>query len=117
MSGAQSVLGLTPSDIVVRLHEDERAHRQFIAQAQLRSSERPASEVSELDIRRLRALQIPARLLLRYEPDPAAPVTFAKAVEHYVHLVHVEPPTAWDEAGSLDAKADSVVATRGSMAS
>jgi hypothetical protein len=109
VTGAQTVLGLTPNDVVVRLQQDERAHRQVVSQVQA-ALDRPAGEVSELDVRRLRALQVPARLLLRYEPDPTAPVTFAKAVEHYVHLVHVEPPTAWDEAGSLDAKADSVVA-------
>lgn len=109
VSGAQTVLGLTPHDVIVRLQQDDRAYRQLLSQT-LTALDRPASDVSEDDVRRLRALQIPARILLRYEPDPTAPVTFAKAVDHYVHLVHVEPPTAWDEAGSLDAKADSVIA-------
>ena len=30
-------------------------------------------------------------------------------MESFVHLVHVEPPKPWDEAASLDAKADSVL--------
>ncbi len=36
-------------------------------------------------------------------------MTFAKAVDSFVHLVHVEPPKPWDDAASLDAKADSVL--------
>jgi hypothetical protein len=109
VTGAHTVLGVTPTDVVLKFPRDDEAHRRFIEQIQA-ALDRPANDVSEDDVKRLHALQMPARLLLRYEPDASSSVSFPKAVEHYVHLVHVEPPTAWDEAGALDAKADSVVA-------
>ena len=109
VTGAQHVLGLTPADVVLTLPDNERAYRGAIAEI-LTALDRPDGDVSEQEIRSLRALQLPARLLIGYEPDEIAPVGFARAVESLVHLVHVEPPKAWDEAASLDSKADSVVA-------
>ncbi len=107
-TGAHQVLELTPDDVLFSLPEDDRSYRGMLAEL-LAALDRPDARVSEDEIRKLRALQIPARLLLRYEPDDVQPVDFAKAVESLVHLVHVEPPKEWDEAAALDAKADSVL--------
>jgi hypothetical protein len=107
-TGAHSVLGLTAHDVIVKFARDERAFRSYIANVES-ALDRPLEEISEEDVHRLRALQIPARIFIKYEPDPAAPVGFAKAVDSYVHLIHVEPPKPWDVAASLDAKAVSVL--------
>lgn len=107
-TSAHHVLGLTPEDVVVKFGRDERPFRAFVTAIQS-ALDQPLDEVSEEDVHRLRALQIPARIFLAYEPDPAAPAGFAKAVESYVHLIHVEPPKPWDVAASLDAKAASVL--------
>ena len=95
--------------MVFDLPADDRAFRGVLAEA-LAVLERPADEVSDEDLRKVRALQVPARILLRFEPDAGIDTGFAKAVEALVHLLHVEPPKAWDDAASLDAKADSVLA-------
>ena len=108
VNSAQAVLGLTPHDVLYRFPRDERAHRQFISD-HLENLERPAETVSADEVARLRSLEIPARVFVKFEPDPVTPMTFAKAVESFVHLVHVEPPKPWDEAASLDARADSVL--------
>jgi hypothetical protein len=107
-NGCHVNLGLTPHDVLYRFPRNERAHRQYISEL-LKNLERPADAVPAEDVARLRALEIPARVFVQFEPDPVTPVTFAKAVESFVHLVHVEPPKPWDEAASLDAKADSVL--------
>lgn len=101
-------LGVTPHDVLFRFPRDERNHRQFIARI-LDNLDRPMTEVAEEDLKRLRSLEVPARVFVQFEPDPVSPITFAKAVDSFVHLVHVEPPKPWDDAASLDAKADSVV--------
>ena len=108
INSAHAVLGVTPHQVVFGYPRNERAHRQYIANL-LENLERPATAVDAEDVKRLRALEIPARIFVKFEPDPIAPVTFTKAVESFVHLVHVEPPMAWDDAASLDAKADSVL--------
>lgn len=108
VNSAHAVLGLTPQQVVFDFPRDERLHRQHIS-ALLDNLERPITSVAEEDVRKLRALEIPARILIKFEPDEVAPVTFSKAVESFVHLVHVEPPKPWDAAASLDAKADSVL--------
>ncbi len=107
-TSAHHVLGITPDDVIMKFGHDERAFRTYISAVQ-GALDRPLEEVSEADVHRLRALQIPARIFVGYDPDPAAPVGFAKAVESYVHLIHVEPPKPWDLAASIDAKADSVL--------
>ena len=108
INSAHANLGLTPNDVVFRLPRDPRSHRQFIAQI-LDKLDQPTTEVGMDELARLRSLEIPARIFVRFEPDPVTPVTYAKAVDSFVHLVHVEPPKPWDDAGSLDAKADSVL--------
>jgi hypothetical protein len=107
-TSAHHVLGLTPQDVVVKFASDERAFRAYITAVE-NALDQPLDEVSEEDVHRLRALQVPARLFVAYEPDPAAPAGFAKAVDSYVHLIHVEPPKPWDVAASIDAKAVSVL--------
>jgi hypothetical protein len=107
-TSAHHVLGLTPDDVVLKFAHDERAFRAYVSAIQS-ALDRPLDEVSEEDAHRLRALQVPARIFLDYEADPAAPVGFAKAVESYVHLIHVEPPKPWDTAASIDARAASVL--------
>ncbi len=109
VTSCHDLLDLTPRDVVFDLPADDRAFRGALAEA-LAVLERPADEVSDEDLRKVRALQVPARILLRFEPDAGIDTGFAKAVEALVHLLHVEPPKAWDDAASLDAKADSVLA-------
>jgi hypothetical protein len=108
VNSSHAVLGVTPHDVLYRYAQDERAHRQFISTL-LATLEKPATSVPADDVTKLRALEIPARIFVRFEPDPVTPITFSKAVESFVHLVHVETPQAWDPAASLDAKADSVL--------
>jgi hypothetical protein len=108
VNSAHAVLEITPQDVLYRFPRDERSHRQFISDL-LQNLERPTATVAAEEVAKLRALEIPARVFVKFEPDAITPVTFAKAVDSFVHLVHVEPPKPWDAAAGLDAKADSVL--------
>ncbi|MCU1676539.1 MAG: hypothetical protein JWM93_1297, partial [Frankiales bacterium] len=108
VNSAHAVLGVTPHQAVFGYPRNERVHRQFIS-GLLENLERPATAVADDDVKRLRALELPARIFVKFEPDAVTPVSFSKAVDSFVHLVHVEPPKPWDEAASRDAKADSVL--------
>lgn len=108
IASAHHLLDLTSRDVLIDLPADERSARGQLAEI-LAVLERPADEVTDDELRRVRAVQIPARILLRFEPDNQTDTGFAKAVEALVHLLHVEPAKQWDDAASLDAKADSVI--------
>lgn len=108
MASAHHVLDLTPREVLVDLPSDERNARGQLSDI-LAVLQRPAEEVTEDDLRKIRAVQIPVRILLRFEPDEQVDTGFAKAVEALVHLLHVEPAKQWDDAASLDSKADSVI--------
>jgi len=108
IASAHHLMGLTPQDVLINLPTNERNARGQLAEI-LAALDRPADEVADDELRRIRAVQIPARILLRFEPDNQTESGFAKAVEALVHLLHVEPAKQWDDAASLDAKADSVI--------
>lgn len=109
IASAHYLLELSSRDVLVDLPADERSARGQLAEI-LAVLERPADEVTDDELRKVRAVQIPARILLRFEPDNQTETGFAKAVEALVHLLHVEPAKQWDDAASLDAKADAVIA-------
>ena len=87
---------------------DERAHRQYIAKL-LDNLDRPVDGRGRGRLKRLRSLEVPPGCSSGSSRTPSRRSRFAKAVESFVHLVHVEPPKPWDDAASLDAKADSVL--------
>ncbi len=106
-ASALTLLDLEPTDVVNRLGNDDRRYRQFISNI-LSALDRSSDEISQEEIEHVRALQVPARLLLEFSPDDED-VDFAVAVDSLVHLVHVEPPKQWDEAAAYDAKAEVVL--------
>jgi hypothetical protein len=106
-ASALTLLDLSPTEVAYGLGGADRQYRQFISEV-LSVLDRPSDEVSQREIEQVRALQMPARLLLEFAPDDED-VDFAVAVDSLVHLVHVEPPKQWDEAGAYDAKAEVVL--------
>lgn len=108
MASVHDILGLKPRDVVIDLPRDDRTYRGTISDA-LAALNRSTSEISADELRRARAIQVPARIMLRWDSD-GEDMGFAKAVESLVHLLHVEPARAWDAAASLDAQADAVLA-------
>jgi hypothetical protein len=108
VAACHRLLGATPQDVVYGLPADDRRFRREIEQIRAVYN-RPAAEVAESEVRRLRALQLPATIILSFEPDEGSDVDFAGAIRSYVGLLHVEPPEKWDDAAELDAKGDSAL--------
>lgn len=59
--------------------------------------------------RQRNALITPARIFLRFTPQPNSPYDFARAVAAYVGMLHVDPPRPWTPTGKLEAMAESVL--------
>ena len=72
VNSAHAVLGLTPTEVVFDFPDNERVHRQYLSRI-LDNLDRPVTSVANEDVRRLRALEIPARILIGFEPDSARP--------------------------------------------
>ena len=112
MAASHKLLNITPDDVVYRLPADERRFRKMIDDI-LTPYGMPVEDVSEEELVLLRALQIPATLIVGFRADAGSAVDFADAIRSYVGLLHVEPPKEWDDAAERDAKAEQCPARDG----
>lgn len=100
--------GATPDQIVYGWPSDDRMWRTMLGR-DVTLSGKAAHDLTPGEQGRVRAMIVPCKLALRYEPDEGSELTFAQAVRFVVGLTHVEPPSAWDKASELDALAESVL--------
>ena len=107
-ASAHKLLKLTADDVVYGLPTDEHRFRRMIERI-LTPYGMPIEDVSEEELIFLRALQIPATLIVGFRANAGSAVDFAGAMRSYVGLLHVEPPKEWDDAAERDAKGDSVL--------
>jgi hypothetical protein len=109
ITAAQRILGVTGVDVLYRFPSDRRALNDRIAKVR-QVYDRSEIEVTEEEVERARVLNIPAFVIVGFEPDhPDVEVDFATAVRSYIGLTHVDPPKPWDEAGRLDTYAAAVL--------
>lgn len=64
--------------------------------------------LTDEDKARLRTRTIPAQLVVGWEPEEEG-LTFPDILDAYLGLLHVEPPTPWNEAASQDSRAETVL--------
>ena len=95
---------------VYRHATDSRALRQRMGQITTLLDKDRAS-LAAADLARLRVAQIPALIIIGYQPDEQAAggVDLHQAVMSAVSLVHVDPPQAWAAGSDLDVKATAVL--------
>ncbi|MFC1417306.1 hypothetical protein [Streptacidiphilus cavernicola] len=110
ITGAHSALGLSnPRTTHYDLPANRDSYRRFLSDI---SSPDPAS-LGATAARRLRAMRnaliTPARVFLRFTPQPGTGYGFARAVAAYVGMLHVDPPRPWTPTGKLEAMAESVL--------
>ena len=70
---------------------------------------RAGTEPTETETQQLRALQVPARIVIGFEPD-SDDTDFPTVLRSLLGLQHVDPPTPWSDGNSLDVQGESVVA-------
>lgn len=95
---------------IYRHATDRRSLRQRMGQIQT-LLQRDRTELGASDLARLRVAQVPALIIIDYEPDDAAAggVDLHQAVMSAVSLVHVDPPRAWATGSDQDVKATAVL--------
>lgn len=100
--------GATPEQIVYGWPADDRAWRNDLGR-DLALTKQPYDGLAADEQRKVRALVIPCKIAIRYEPDPGSELTYAQAVRFVVGLTHVDPPKPWDRASELDALAEAAI--------
>lgn len=109
ITNAQDILGLkNPKSTHYDFPTTPDSYRRFIGSI----SEADASEMGGAARRRLdqqrNALITPARVFLRFTPSGGG-YDYARAINAYVGLLHVDPPKPWSPTGKLEAMAEAVL--------
>lgn len=102
------VLGITPQDVVYGYNDDDHAFRTLLGRI-AGAAATPIEELAEQQRQELRALMMPAKIVVGFRPDPGSGKTLAEAIRFIVGITHVEPPKQWDTASRLDAQAEAVL--------
>ena len=110
ITGAHAVLNLVdPRTTHYDLPANRDSYRRFIDGI----SSPDIASLGKTTARRLRwqrnALITPARIFLRFTPQPGAAYDFGRAVAAYVGMLHVDPPRPWTPTGKLEAMAEAVL--------
>ena len=110
ITGAHAVLGLVDPRVT---HYDLPANRDSYRRFVDGISSPDITSLRPAAARRLRwhrnALITPARIFLRFTPQPGAAYDFGRAVAAYVGMLHVDPPRPWTQTGKLEAMAEAVL--------
>jgi hypothetical protein len=110
VTAAQRILGVSGQDVLYRFPTDRRLLNDRIARVR-QVYGRSETEVTEEEVARARVLNLPAFIIVGFTPEEQRSSNFSAAIREYVGLTHVDPPKPWDEAGTLDTYADSVLDT------
>ncbi len=110
ITGAHAVLNLVdPRTTHYDLPANRDSYRRFVDSI----SSSDIASLGTAAARRLRwqrnALITPARIFLRFTPQPGAAYDFSRAVAAYVGMLHVDPPRPWTPTGKLEAMAEAVL--------
>ena len=104
VTACHKLLGMEPHQCVYPFGQSSthlREHLQRLIQA---ASSSPTLQ----QIKALNAVEIPAVIVVGFRPAEKG-LDFATAVQRYIALIHVDPPTPWEPTGVLDARADNVI--------
>lgn len=102
------ILNTSPADVAYGYNDDDHAFRTMLGRV-AGAAATPLEELSEQQREELRALMMPAKVVVGFRPDPGSGKTLAEAIKFIVGILHVEPPRQWDTASKLDAQAEAVL--------
>jgi hypothetical protein len=106
VTACHDLLGLEPQQPLYALGADvKRLRREVEKHTKLAGTDPTPQQLAAL-----RALAIPATIVVGFRPAHPR-VDFATAMRSLLGLIHVDPPRPWGAEGTLDTRADSVVAT------
>ena len=108
ITNAQQVLGLTDPQTHYHFPTDRDDYRRFIGSISGADPDALRPAARRRLIRQRNALITPARVFLRFTPTREG-YDYARAVNAFVGMLHVDPPRPWSQTGKLEAMAEAVL--------
>ena len=108
-SATHKILGADPADLVYGTGSSDRQLRQQIGMILRPLHECGWTGLTDEGRRRIRAVTMPARIIVGYRQEPGRGVGFDAAVRSLIGLMHIAPPLPYGAEVERDATADAVV--------
>jgi hypothetical protein len=110
IASAHALLNLTdPRTTHYDMPTNRDSYRRFVDSLTSPEIESMGATAAQRLKRQRNALITPARIFLRFTPQPNLQYDFARAVAAYVGMLHVDPPRPWTPTGKLEAMAEAVL--------
>ncbi|MEU9718087.1 hypothetical protein [Streptomyces sp. NPDC047976] len=109
ISSVHELLGFTPAVIAYQWGRDPRAFRREVNRWLRLAPKKGWDSLSPVEQGKLRALTVPARVVVGFDPDPRTGVRFHTAVRNFIGLTHIRPPKPYGSAAEDEAKGDAVL--------
>jgi len=108
-SATHRILGVDPADLIYGMGASDRLFRQQIGAVLRLLHEHGWAGIDDEDRRKLRALTMPARIIVGYRQEVSRGVSFDSAVRSLIGLMHIAPPLRYGVDVERDATADAVL--------
>ncbi|MDT0317974.1 hypothetical protein [Streptomyces millisiae] len=108
ITNAQDILGLTEEQIHYHFPTNRDDYRRTIGRISGENPQDLRPTAHRKLIRQRNALITPARVFLRFTPTREG-YDYARAVNAFVGMLHVDPPRPWSQTGKLEAMAEAVL--------
>ncbi|WP_406199020.1 hypothetical protein OH807_15865 [Kitasatospora sp. NBC_01560] len=109
VTAVHRLLSRRPSTLVYDLGDEQRKLRQAVSVV-LRTAQAGNWDLLDAPVqKRLRALTVPARIVVGFRPDNRGAVRFHTAVRSFIGLTHIRAPLSYSPTVVSEAKADAVL--------
>jgi len=108
-TAVHKILGVDAADLVYDIGSSDRLFRQQIGAILRLLREQGWAGLADEDRRRVRALTMPARIVVGYRQEAGRGVSFDAAVRSLIGLTHIAPPLPYGAEVERDATADAVL--------
>jgi hypothetical protein len=108
-AAVHSILDADAAQLVYGTTSSDRAFRQQVGAILRRLRERGWASLDEKDQNRVRALIMPARIVIGYRQESGRGIGFDAAIRSLIGLVHIAPPKPYGTDVERDATADAVL--------
>ncbi|WP_190120974.1 hypothetical protein [Streptomyces inusitatus] len=109
ISAVHELLGYAPSKVVYEWGSDGRRLRNEIGRWSRLVRSQGWQGLTEDERRRVRALSVPARVVVGFRPNNRSGQAFHTAVRNFIGLTHIRPPRPYGASVENEAKADAVL--------
>jgi hypothetical protein len=109
ISAVHELLSYEPSRIAYEWGPDDRKLRSEISRWARLLRKQGWQGLTENERRKVRALSVPARVVVGFRPNTQGGQAFHTAVRNFIGLTHIRPPRPYGPAVENEAKADAVL--------